>query len=36
MKIFKKKHKYSEWIDENLQEKPFNIGFYMLDLFKKL
>lgn len=29
------KNKYSEWIDENLQEKPFNIGFYILDLFNK-
>ena len=29
------KHKYDEWIDENLSEKPFNIGFYMLDLFNK-
>ena len=29
------KHKYNEWIDENLSEKPFNIGFYTLDLFQK-
>tara|TARA_B110000305_G_C19456787_1_gene651492 strand:- start:310 stop:2421 length:2112 start_codon:yes stop_codon:yes gene_type:complete len=29
------KHRYNEWIDENLSEKPFNIGFYTLDLFQK-
>lgn len=29
------KHKYDKWVDENLSEKPFNIGFYILDLFNK-
>jgi UDP-N-acetylglucosamine 2-epimerase (non-hydrolysing) len=29
------KHKYNKWEDENLLEKPFGVGFYILDLFQK-